>query len=597
MEGKKRSAEEEAERFAESMREMRRRGMLPKDASVATEGGCVFLTMDPGALLRPLVRAGKAGELGEAMRKGGWAEVERRGIVEWIDKQEEANLRVALFLKEVREHHTHVELHPALIQGYCASLIPFSDRNQAPRNCYQSAMCKQAVGIYMTNFARRMDTASHLLLSPQKPLVATRCETALRTADVPSGVNVVVAILCYSGFNQEDSVILNSAAVERGLFRSEIFRAYRDDEHGSGAADTEVFEHPVKAGCVGLRVCSYDHIGEDGTCRPGATLQAGDCLIGKSIAVTSVVESAMEARAVKKRDKSTYLRHAEAATVDAVMRGTAREGRRTVRVRTRAERVPSLGDKFSSRHGQKGICGMLLRQEEMPFTQDGIVPDLIVNPHAIPSRMTLGHLMETLLGKLCAVGGEGFGDGTPFREVGTDQVAEELHKRGFQRHGEERLYSGMTGELMEGRVYLGPTFYQRLKHMSFDKVHGRARGPVAILTRQPMEGRARDGGLRVGEMERDVLIAHGAARVIEDRLCAQADPFLAIVCNAKAGGCGLLAASLEGKDVFCKNCGTGEFCVEVRMPYPFKLCLQELMALSIAPRLEVDGTGAAFLAG
>ena len=398
--------------------------------------------------------------------------------------------------------------------------------------------------------------------------------------------------MCYTGFNQEDSVIMSRGAIQRGLFRSFVYRTYKDEEKAVGA-DAERFENPAAIDCAGMRDACYDKLAQDGIVTPGMSVGNGDAVIGKTL-TTSEMQCDSDVRKDVKRDRSTIIRHNEKAVVDAVFKSTTKEGNKYVKVRTRSTRIPEIGDKVSSRHGQKGVIGMILDQCDMPFSEDGIVPDIIINPHAIPSRMTIGQLIECLLGKLCCFEGC-IGDGTPFRNVSIEQIADELEKHGFQRYGNEKLYNGMTGEPMEGVAFMGPTYYQRLKHMVLDKQHARARGPIQILTRQPVEGRSREGGLRFGEMERDCTIAHGVANVLRERLFEQSDPFTTHVCQK----CGLLCQSaaigmhVRNSDAYCRNCRTSEGCTEVQLPYAFKLLMQELYAMNIAPRLRLDTNSSA----
>lgn len=606
--------EAQLDRLAHELRLRRRRFELPFDTSVAVRHGALYVNSDPGCLLRPVVIADQVHRFARILREPSshehvWHRMMREGVIEYLDKQEEETMRVAVRYTDLahgpsgdgaglggRLAFTHVDIHPSLINGLCASLIPFCDHNQAPRNCYQSAMGKQAVGLYATNFMRRMDTVSHVLAYPQRALVTTQMEDMLEASTVPSGSSAIVVIMCYTGFNQEDSVILNQSAVDRGLFRSFVYRTYKDEERAVGS-DAERFENPTRvAGCAGMRDACYDKLDEEGLVRPGERVSSGDAIIGKTLATSDVQSdpAATDTRRDVKRDRSVILRADEEALVDAVFTSRTKEGNRYVKVRTRSTRIPQVGDKFSSRHGQKGVAGMVLHQSDMPFTESGITPDMIINPHAIPSRMTIGHPLECLLGKLGCC--EGFiGDGTPFCGVSIEEIADRLESHGFQRYGNERLYNGMTGEPMEGIAFIGPTYYQRLKHMVVDKAHARARGPIQILTRQPVEGRSREGGLRFGEMERDCVISHGAAAVLKERLCEQSDPFETHVCVQ----CGLLCQpGSQGMHVrnvqpYCTNCRSEKGATSVQMPYAFKLFLQELYAMNLAPRLRVDHASSA----
>jgi DNA-directed RNA polymerase II subunit RPB2 len=510
------------------------------------------------------------------------------GAIEYIDKAEEMSLRVALSpYHEPQEGwaaYTHAEIDPSLIVSLCGALIPFADMNQSPRNTYQSAMMKQALGVPCLNHRLRMDTISHVLVTPQKPMVTTRADTLVNASDAPAGVNAIVAIMCYTGQNQEDSVVINQAALDRGFLRSVKYQTYRDEEKQNGGTDAERFKHVGKmAGVVGKQHANYDHLEDTGVVAVGTRVSVNDVLIAKTVSTTDLGEGT---RHTIERDKSTVLKH-DGGIVDSVLHVTHHDGTRMAKVKIRNTRTPIVGDKVSSRMGQKGVIGATLPQEDMPYTDEGLVPDIIVNPHAIPSRMTVGQLSECLLAILCAITGER-GDGTMFRGASLEFLCEELERRGYDKHGRVRLHNGFTGEAYEALVFMGPTYYQRLRHMAADKDHARARGPVHMLSRQPTEGRARDGGLRFGEMERDCVISHGAAEFLRDRLLDNSDPSVLTLC----GTCGLLAQpAAEGTHVrshraACKNCGADAKVHNMHAPFAFRLLLQELQAMSIAVRFE-----------
>jgi DNA-directed RNA polymerase II subunit RPB2 len=369
-------------------------------------------------------------------------------------------------------------------------------------------MGKQAMGIYLTNFQVRMDTMANILYYPQKPLATTRSMTYLRFRELPAGQNATVAILCYSGYNQEDSVIMNQSSVDRGLFRSMYLRSYSDAEKNVGPTPVEVFERPSRDDTLRLKHGSYEKLDADGFIAPGTGVVGEDIIIGKTAPRPSDTQELGQRRqGQNKRDVSTPLKSTESGIVDQVLITTNGEGLKFVKVRIRKARIPTIGDKFASRHGQKGTVGIMYRHEDMPFTAEGITPDLIINPHAIPSRMTIGHLIECLLSKVGTLMGRE-GDATPFEPTTVEAVSKILKDFGYQSRGLEVMYHGHTGKKLQAQVYLGPTYYQRLKHMVEDKIHARARGPVQILTRQPVEGRSRDGGLRFGEMEVRAISSH-----------------------------------------------------------------------------------------
>ncbi|KJE98167.1 DNA-directed RNA polymerase II subunit RPB2 [Capsaspora owczarzaki ATCC 30864] len=472
--------------------------------------------------LKQAAQADRAGEhIDNPMR---WPELITTGVIEYIDTQEEETRMIAMHPEDLdyarREGrgaycstHTHCEINPAMILGVCASIIPFPDHNQSPRNCYQSAMGKQAMGVYISNFQVRLDTMSHTLYYPQKPLTTTRSMEYLHFDSLPAGMNAIVAISVYSGYNQEDSVVMNQSAIDRGLFRSLFYRSYKDEVKPAGLdVGDEEFEKPSLEIVAGMRHSSYDKLDADGLVAPGTRVSGDDFIIGKTTPIPDEKnELAQTMKRYRKRDASTALRSTENGIVDTVMLSVNEDGHRFVKVRVRGIRIPQIGDKFASRHGQKGTCGITYRQEDMPYNAEGITPDIIINPHAIPSRMTIGHLIECLQGKVAALTGK-IGDATPFNtDVTVKSIADLLKEFRYHPYGNEVLFNGHTGKKMNTQVYFGPTYYQRLKHMVDDKIHSRQRGPLTNLTRQPVEGRARDGGLRFGEMERDCL--HGDARV------------------------------------------------------------------------------------
>ena len=507
-----------------------------------------------------------------------------KAVIEYLDVEEENNCMIAitgdklknLDKKVIKVHYTHCEIHPALQTGVLASISPFSDHNQSPRNTYQSAMGKQAMGIYSTNFRYRMDTLAHVLSYPQLAIVNSRMIKYLPSNNLPCGINCIVAVASYSGYNQEDSVIMNQSAIDRGLFHSVFYRTYKDEEKKSQSGNSQVQEQfciPNKINTVGMKGNNYSQLNSQGFAEENVKVNENDIIIGK---ITPVKNSKDYFRCC-----STALRPNESGFIDKVMISRNGDGYKFVKIRVRSNRRPTIGDKHSSRHGQKGTIGIVYSQEDMPFTKDGIVPDIIMNPHAVPSRMTIGQVVECITGKAaCLV--NMFGDATSFTDKNLDKIGDTLENVGFHRHGEELLYSGRTGEQLKVNIYIGPTYYQRLKHMVDDKIHSRATGPNVILTRQPAEGRARDGGLRFGEMERDCILSHGTAQFLKETLQDRSDNYRMYICKK----CGLVGAVNSDENIYtCKNCENYSEFSEVRIPYAMKLFIQELESMSVAPRL------------
>lgn len=459
----------------------RRRCSLPGELSVAydTYQDEVRLLTDAGRISRPLFVVDKGTLNTEALDRvcrgeSSWTDLATAGVVEHVDTDEAECCFIAMrsdMLGE-EEGHTHCEIHPSMMLGVCASLIPFPDHNQSPRNTYQSAMGKQAMGIYLTNYQNRMDSISNILFYPQKPLVTTRSMDYMHFRDLPAGQNAIVAIGVYSGYNQEDSLIMNQSAIDRGLFRSMFYKTYTEQEKKVGIVTTETFEKPLKNVTANLKPGNYGKLDSDGLVLPGTILEGDDVIVGKTVPLSALGETTglLREKGYARRDASVALKTLDKGVVDKVMLSTNQDGFRFAKVRLRSVRIPQMGDKFASRHGQKGTVGITYRHEDMPFTADGMVPDIIVNPHAIPSRMTIGHLIECLQGKVAALTGLE-GDATPFGDVTVENITDVMAMLGYEKSGFETLYNGFTGQKLAAQIFIGPTYYQRLKHMVDDKIH------------------------------------------------------------------------------------------------------------------------------
>jgi len=537
----------------------------------------IVVETDAGRLVRPLFRVVDGTLLprptgDEANDWMNWV----RSCIEYVDSSESEVILIAMFPSEITSQHTHCEIHPQMILGHMASIIPLSNHNQSPRNAYQSAMAKQAMSLYASNYHRRIDKNGYILCSPMRPIVENEIMSILKMEEMPCGANAIVAIACYGGYNQEDSVILNRGALNRGFMRGLYYTVYKDEEHRNVASGREErFSKPRQESTRGYKNTSYSALQDNGIPQKHSIVHENDVVIGK------VVNLKSDPHGFLYRDLSSTHKNAEAARIDGVWQDKNSDGYPFVKVRVVSERIPQIGDKFATRSGQKGTCGMILDECDMPFTASGLRPDIIMNPHAIPSRMTIAQLLETMYSRIGVRLGT-LGNGTPYEHLGLDDLRTHMRNLGLHSYGNEMMYNGMTGEMMPVEIFIGTTHYQRLKHMVIDKMHGRGRGPIVSLTRQPCEGRSRDGGLRVGEMERDCFISHGAAVFTKERLMDVSDPFTTGVCTK----CGSLSTMNEKDKIYeCRACGVKTGLEDRTIPYAVKLWLQELEAMHISPRM------------
>jgi DNA-directed RNA polymerase II subunit RPB2 len=520
-------------------------------------------------------------------------------VLEYIDPEEQNLAMIAMKNKDANHEmmakyrYTHCEIHPSTILGVLASCIPFPEHNQAPRNTYQTAMGKQAIGIYATNYDHRMDKTAYVLNYPSRPLVDTRLMNIIRLNNIPSGCQIHVAIMSHTGYNQEDSVLVNKGSIDRGLFLATIYHTEKDEDKNI-IRDEIIRCNPDKTKTKGIKFGNYDKLNAHGFIEENTLVENRDVIIAK---IVPIKENRNDpTKTVKFEDQSKTFRTTEETYIDKNYTGRNGDGYNFAKVRTRTLRKPVLGDKMSSRHGQKGTVGNIIPECDMPFTKSGLRPDVIINPHAIPSRMTIAQLKETLLGKVLLELGL-FGDGTSFGDIDVKTISEELQKIGYESYGNEVMYNGLTGEQLGVNIFIGPVYYQRLKHMVNDKQHSRSIGPMVNLTRQPAEGRSRDGGFRIGEMERDVMIAHGMSRFCRERLYDVSDKYSVHVCKK----CGMIASFNEGNNNKynnnkvmdftvhkCNTCDNTTDFARVEVPYAYKLMSQELQAINVVPRIITE---------
>nr|POF01436.1 dna-directed rna polymerase iii subunit rpc2 [Quercus suber] len=564
-------------RFLVGFRKFRRMGRISEFVSIYINHhhNGVHVATDEGRICRPLIvvengRSKVTTRFLESLRKGtmDFDDALSRGIVEYLDVNEENDSNIAIYENSIDQHTTHLEIEPFTVLGAVAGLIPYPHHNQSPRNTYQCAMGKQAIGAIAYNQFTRIDTLLYLMVYPQKPMVTTRTIELVKYDKLPAGQNAIVAVMSYSGYDIEDALVINRASCDRGFGRCQVFKKISMPlkSYQNGAQD--------RLGDRDIADAKHQKIGKDGLVEVGQELEAGDSYMLREAPTNQVQASGPQGWT--KQHMSYKL--PDPSYADKVMITTNDGNNTIIKIQTRQTRRPEIGDKFSSRHGQKGVVGIIANQADMPFSDSGINPDIIMNPHGFPSRMTVGKLLELVSGKAGVVAGKQE-YGSCFGGSKIEDMGATLVKHGFSYSGKDSVTSGITGECLPAFVFFGPIYYQKLKHMVADKMHARSTGPRAILTRQPTEGRSRQGGLRLGEMERDCLIAYGASQLLLERLMLSSDAHEVDVCET----CGMM-----GYNNWCQSCSSSRGVVKMTMPYAAKLLIQELMSMNVKASLELQ---------
>ena len=579
-------------KLVDSFLEERRKGKIHYSINVYHDKTLdyVIIEASKGRAIRPLivVKEGKpllTDKHLEQIKKNEltFLDLVNQGVIEYLDAMEEESTLVAFNESDLTPEHTHMEILPLAIVGLCTSLVPFGNFNQSTRLNAGSKNQKQSLGLYTANYLIRMDMDVNILHTPQIPVVKTIMHDSCEYEKHPSGQNVVVAIMSFDGYNMEDAILLNKASIERGYARSSYFRPIITEElrYSGGLIDeVSVPDKDIK-GYKSER--DYRLLESDGIIFPEAVIKEGDVVIGKTSPprfLSSLDEYNLTSSS--RRESSMTIKHGEKGIVDFVLLTENNEGNKLIQVRLRDQRIPEIGDKFTSRHGQKGVIGLIVDTEDMPCSASGIVPDIIFNPHGIPSRMTMSHLIELIGGKVGSLSGR-YIDGTTFESEDHVDLRKELALRGFREDGTETFYNGRTGEMLKAQIFVGDMYYLKLKHMVSNKVHARARGPIQLLTRQPTEGRAKEGGLRLGEMEKDTFVSHGASALLKERF--DSDKVAVPICVKS----GLVGYYDKRKDRLVSPIyGEGAEMAYVEMSYAFKLLLDELKSLGIYPKIELE---------
>ena len=568
--------------FLKDFRHYRRTSRISEfvSAYVNDHHFAVHIATDEGRICRPLIIVERARSKVtkrslQSLRRGSltFDDFLSRGLVEYLDVNEENDANIAVYEEEISSSTTHLEIEPFTILGAVAGLIPYPHHNQSPRNTYQCAMGKQAIGAIAYNQFTRIDTLLFLMVYPQKPMVKTRAIELVKYDKLPAGQNSIVAVMSYSGYDIEDALVLNKASCDRGFGRCQVYRktATQMKKYANGTSDRYGDRVPQKR--------AHRHLGKDGIIEVGPKLESEDAYLTKKVPLnTSATDIGSDIGTDDHKEIDMVYKLPDPCYIDKVLISQTEDLTPMLKISTRQTRRPEVGDKFSSRHGQKGVVGIIAEQVDLPFTDEGIVPDVIMNPHGFPSRMTVGKMLELVAGKAGVLRGtEEYG--TAFGGSKIEDMSQVLIERGFSYSGKDFMTCGITGESLPAYVFFGPIYYQKLKHMVQDKMHSRATGPRQIMSRQPTEGRSRGGGLRLGEMERDCLIAYGASQLLLERLMLSSDKHECDVCET----CGMM-----GYHGWCQTCQSSKNVVTMTIPYATKLLIQELLSMNIKATLKLE---------
>lgn len=576
----------DSKKFVSNFRVERRSGKIGGEYNVAYDEKLDFVYVEnsPGRVRRPLIIVDKgASKLTEKIvdklknDEIGFENLVADGIIEYLDAMEEDDAFVAMDDTNLTIEHTHLEIAPITMFGLNTGTVPFSDFDEPSRLMRGQKTIKQAVGMYALNYLFRKETDRNLLVTPQKPLVQTYVYGLLDFDSHPAGQNMTVAIMSFEGYNMEDGLILNQSSVERGMQRSFYYKLHSHSEIKYPGGLQDRIAVPGKD-VKGYRLEEdYRYLEDDGMIYPGQFVRTGDVIVGKISPPRFIEEIEGFGQMINLNiDGSMALKEDEKGVVSSVFLVENSDGDKEVNILLRDQRFPIVGDKFASRHGQKGVIGALFKQSDMPFSEHGIVPDLIFSPHSIPGRKTVSHVMEVLAGKVAALTGE-YVDASAFDGQSEDELREQLKGFGFNPTGTEVMYDPKTGRKMDVEIYTGSLYYLRLKHQVENKIQARGTGPIQLLTRQPAEGRIRGGGLKLGEMEKDALISHGAALLLKERFSS--DQTTALVCS----DCGYMADPfLFRYKSKCPICSNSKFDT-IEIAYAFKLLINELKSMGIDP--------------